>query len=537
MLHDFLVIGSGCTGAQAAQTLIESGGRVALLDVGEKDEHYAPLVPKEDFLRVRRTDPEQHRYFLGDRFEGVPMGSAKGGAQLTPPRQFVTRNAAMLAPFRDTEFKPVQSLARGGLGAAWGLGSHVFSDSELANCGLDRGGMFEAYETVSRRVGVSGARDDIAPFSLGGLQSLHEPLAIDENARFLLSAYEKRRRRLNESGFYLGRCPLALLGQDQGSREKSALRDMEFWSDHGRSAYRPWITLEELQRKPGFEYLPGRFALRFHETPDHIEVTVRRTDTGEREIVRCRRLLLATGALATARIVMRSFDYRRTRLPMVCNPFSYLASLNLRMLGRAGSELRHSLAQLVLFYAPEPAAPDHVMISIFSYRSLLLFRLAKDFPINYADGKEFLRFLQSALVLATINHADFPSDEKFVELVRNSEDPAGDALEGHYRPSAAEKDLIERKNRRIQRAFLKLGCVPAKRIDLDPGASIHYGGTLPFSTAEKEFHTAPDGRLYGTSRVFIADGSAFRYLPAKGPTLTFMAHAHRVARHALGLGN
>ncbi len=43
---------------------------------------------------------------------------------------------------------------------------------------------------------------------------------------------------------------------------------------------------------------------------------------------------------------------------------------------------------------------------------------------------------------------------------------------------------------------------------------------------------APDGRLHGTANVWVADGSGFRFLPAKGVTLTLMANAHRVAEAA-----
>jgi hypothetical protein len=532
MVYDFLVIGSGCTGIQAARTLVDAGAKVGLIDVGEKDEKYAALIPDRDFLSVRRSDPEQHCYWLGDSFEGTLSGPIRGGTQLTPPRQFVTRNADRYAPFRSDEFSPVQSMARGGLGAAWGLGAHVFSDGELRKCGLDPSALEAAYETVSRRVGISAAPNDIAKFSLGRLQSYQQPLEIDENAKALLHAYERKKETLNRQGFFLGQCPLALLGEDLGARKKNRLHDMEFWSDHDRSGYRPWITLEELGKAERFVYLPGRLALSFKERSNQVDVLVRRVDTGATEELSCRKLVLGAGAFGTARIAIRSFAYRQTQLPLVCNPFSYLAALNLRMLGRAGSDRRHSLAQLVLFYDCNGSADDAIMVSIFSYRALLLFRLLKDFPFNFSDGKKLMQLLQSALVLATLNHPDSPSDGKHLLLVRDPDSITGDVFECRFRPGEDEERAMHAKNRRIVVAFRRMGCLTLKKIDLVPGASIHYGGTLPFSDSEKPFHTSPQGRLYGTRRVFVADGSAFRYLPAKGPTLTFMAHAHLVASHA-----
>jgi len=59
---------------------------------------------------------------------------------------------------------------------------------------------------------------------------------------------------------------------------------------------------------------------------------------------------------------------------------------------------------------------------------------------------------------------------------------------------------------------------------------VHYAGTLPFSAIDKPLTTEPVGRLRGTGAVYVADGAAFAYLPAKGLTGTLMANADRVGR-------
>jgi choline dehydrogenase-like flavoprotein len=43
----------------------------------------------------------------------------------------------------------------------------------------------------------------------------------------------------------------------------------------------------------------------------------------------------------------------------------------------------------------------------------------------------------------------------------------------------------------------------------------------------------PDGKLHGAKRVYVADGSGFNYLPAKGLTFTIMANAHLAAANAM----
>ena len=64
---------------------------------------------------------------------------------------------------------------------------------------------------------------------------------------------------------------------------------MDFYSDAGESAYRPWTTVNALQREPGFEYRPGRLVTRFAERDGAVDVTCLRTDTGETEVVSGRR--------------------------------------------------------------------------------------------------------------------------------------------------------------------------------------------------------------------------------------------------------
>ena len=170
MIHDYIVVGSGATGAQAAHTLVEHGAKVAMLDVGYRDDKYKHLIPDQDFTTLRQQDNDQHRYFLGDELEGVPWGKVKVGAQLTPSRQFMVRDVERLIPLLSDTFTPMESLAYGGLGNGWGLGCFVFSDSELDQAGLHCSEMKAAYEIVSQRIGISAARDDATAYTLGDLQ-------------------------------------------------------------------------------------------------------------------------------------------------------------------------------------------------------------------------------------------------------------------------------------------------------------------------------------------------------------------------------
>jgi len=69
--------GSGPGGVNASAPLVGAGKRVLMLDFGNEDRRYAPLIPHEPFSTVRRTDVTQHRYFIGDGFEGARRRAAQ----------------------------------------------------------------------------------------------------------------------------------------------------------------------------------------------------------------------------------------------------------------------------------------------------------------------------------------------------------------------------------------------------------------------------------------------------------------------------
>ncbi|TMQ52650.1 MAG: hypothetical protein E6K72_08990 [Candidatus Eisenbacteria bacterium] len=526
MIHDHVVVGSGMTGAHAAQTLVERGRRVLMLDVGVRETRYAPLVPASDFVTVRESDPEQHRYFLGDRFEGIPWGAA--AHTLTQPRQHLIEGTDRWLPLRARAFMGMESLCYGGLGAGWGAGCAVYTAPELSAMGLNPATIAPAYEPIGRRIGLAAQRDDATPYCGAGLMTVQPPLRMDGSIAALYAQYQRRRDAIRSTGIVMGKMPMAVLTQAMAARGGTRYTDMEFWADHDLAVYRPWMTVEDLKRSAGFEYRDGRLVVSFAERSDHVEVRTRRVEDGADEILRARRLVLGTGTLGTARIVLRSQPGDEA-LPLLSNPYCIAPALHMRRLGAAMERERTSLGQLEMFLDPRGDGLDVRMVSLYTYRSLLLFKLVKEVPLGFADARVLMQRLLPAIVLVTINHPDHGSPGKRVRRVPDPASPTGDALEVDYTLGADEARENEAGERRILAALAKLGCHALKRQKMTAGSTVHYAGTLPFGDGERRYTLAADGRLAGTRRVFVADGSPFRYLPGNGLTFTLMAWAHVVA--------
>ncbi len=525
---DVIIVGSGASAVHAARPLVAAGRRVLMLDVGHRDDHYASLIPDGPFTHLRQSDPHQHRYFLGDQFEGVPFGQVRVGAQLTPPRAFINRDVDEATPVETADFVGMESLGVGGLASGWGAGVARFSASELASSGLSIAEMEPHYADVERAIGVSGEDDDLTS-DLGLHAGMMPALPIDSQSDALRSRYTKRREAFQKEGLRLGVTRLAACSRALAGRGPHPLDDMDFWADKARAVYRPRWTLDELSTRPNFTYLPGRLVLSFKDRPGGVTVWCRRLDRpGEaEEEFEGRTLVLAAGVFGAARIVLRSFGAYERPIPLVCNPYTYAPCINLGMIGRDAADARHSLSQLTATFAPPGSGWPPMHVSIYSYRSLLTYKLMKESPLSSRAGLLLMRSLIPLFAVLGLHHADDPTPIKNVALVQAS-GRIPERLKISYALRAEESDRIERQERLLLRQFRRLGCPVIKRVRPGPGSSIHYAGTFPISASPGEFECSGDGLLHGTRGVYLADGSLLRSLPAKGLTLTLMANAARI---------
>jgi len=531
-LSDVIVVGSGTSAVHSVWSLVEAGFRVTMLDVGNEDAGYARLIPSRPFSEIRRTDRQQHRYFLGDDFEGIQLGPVGVGPQIVPPRQFVFRDVDKLTPIVSPGFTALETLALGGLGGVWGAVCFPFRDNELIKCALAPEEMHPHYSTIARRIGVAACTDDLQPVS-GSLEAVLPPLEIDSNAEIILLRYRRQRKAFQRAGIFMGRPFMAVLTEPLNGRLAQPYHDMDFWSNTGGNVYRPDLTVRELQRYANFSYLRPYLCESFHE--DHagkVVVCVTSLEDSKKETFVTRRLILAAGALGTARIVLRSLNKYDVPVPIMCNTHTYVPCVLFPSLGKQQKDRCHSLAQVTMIYDPTGDCEHLVQAQLYSYRSLLLFRLLKESPLSYRESLRIMRDLMPSVVIWVIQHEDYQSPDKCCVL-RRARDSEKDLLEISYKPS---KEMLQRQQKHEKamiRYMRKLGCWPLKLVRPGHGSSVHYAGQFPITREDKPLTTEPSGRLRGTQSVYLADGATLAYLPAKGPTFTLMANADRIGKQVL----
>lgn len=524
-----LVVGSGASAMHFAQSVLAKGWAVTMLDIGF--EGPATVLPDADFgaLKERLDDPI--RYLLGERYECALLPGTRGEYYGTPPSQsFVFRELAGHA-FGATGFEPLFSWARGGLAQAWTGGCYPFNDDDLVDFPFGYGALGPHYSEVARRIGISGEADDLAQF-LPVHEHLLEPLELDDHSRVLVEAYRRKRGRLNDAGCYLGRTRVATLTKPAGERGACEYLGRCLWGCPVRALYTPAFTLPELQRYPGFEYLPGWKVGHFRYEEGRVRsVVAEPVGGGPARVFPVERVVLAAGALNTSEIVLRSvhaatgefvrltglMDNRQVLVPFV----------NLRMIGRPFRNDRYQY-HLLGIGLRTPAAREYVHCQVTTLKAAMMHPITQRLPFDLGTAAAVARLTHAALGLINLNFHDTRRDANHLSL-----EPAGDGslrLAIEYRPDSDEAGRLDDALGRVRKALRTLGClVPPGMQHVRPmGASVHYAGTIPMAGGGR-FTTDANGRSRDWDNLWIADGASFPFLPSKNITFTLMANAARIA--------
>jgi choline dehydrogenase-like flavoprotein len=524
------VVGSGPSATHFALSALERGWEVVVLDVGRTR---PPAVrPGDSFRELKANLDEPERYFLGDDFEGVVFPSDEDEYYGFPPNKAHVFAGREGFDVDARGFEPLASFARGGLAEAWTGGVYPFNDAELADWPFGLAELAPHYDTVARRIGISGTDDDLARF-MPVHDHLMEPLELDPHARLLLDTYERKRARLGALGCHLGRSRSATLSSEKDGRAGCAKLGRCLWTCPTDSLYTPWLTLRELEGRRGFEYLAGRYATHFEADTGGrvVRVVCEVGDERRVEVHEVERLVLGAGTLSSARIFLdsvRRADGRTPRLEgLMDNRQVLMPFVNLRMLGRRWEPDTYQYHQLAL--ALEDADPRHnVHGLITTLKTALIHPIVQSVPFDLRTALFVFRNTHAALGLLNVNFFDDRRPTSHVELKGSGE------LCVTYAPPPDEPERIARALRRLRRVLRHLGCVvPPGMTHLRPmGASVHYCGTLPMSTSGGPLTTTPDCRSRDFENLWLVDGSTLPFLPAKNLTLTLMANATRVACEA-----
>jgi choline dehydrogenase-like flavoprotein len=502
-MHEVIIVGSGPAGVAAALELSNKGVKPLILDVGNAKKNNSPRV--EGNLYAYRKQHDCFKLLIGEKFQRLSnLGNEKPvPLKLTAPNVgYVTKDAQRFSPIDETDFNAIQSFATGGLANAWSAGLYRYNDHDLEEFPFQEGDLAPYFDNLTQEIGISGTDDDLTPY-FGSTRFLQPPMKLAHNAERLYRSYQRKKAVSHRFGFYLGHPRVCVLSEAKDGRPPCDYSNMEF---NGKVLYRKGVLVES-----------------WFEGPEGIWVEGIQTDTNQPIRFKGKKLILAAGAINTAKIVLKTYQDFHTKLTLLDNP-----SLQIPFV--APSSLGHRLeidafGLVILNLIWESTTFNCILQgTILELTSLMRADFFADLPFSANANLALIRNLSPAMLGMQLFFPASIQSPSFLSLREN----------GHIHIQGQPNTIDLSKIKGLLRHFRRLGAWshPLLVMKVPTGHTIHYAGTLPLrSSPEKKYECNPFGRLYGSHHVFIADSSGFPMLPAKNMSFTMMANAMRIADH------
>lgn len=516
-----VVVGSGLAGVCAAVPLAERGIRVLMLDFGHR-ETVPTIDPRLSLGEVRRR-ADQWKMMVGDQRLGTAHAAASPKLRVPFHRHvFAHHNSRYRIVTRN--FTAVGSLAEGGLSNAWGAGVSMFDDDDLADFPISLADLIPSYRRVSKRIGVSGSNnDDLSTFH--GIDDFLLPaVRTSGNLRALYQRYSANPRSAWAQGFRVGHGRNAVLTEDRPNRSRCIYCGRCLWGCELGAIYSATADLAQLRKKAAFSYHDGVFVERLVKVESGWRLVARNERTAATTHFDAERVVLACGAIGSAKIVLDALRMYNTDISMQSTPAAGFGLLLLqRRLAHMRDDDTFGLTQLSFRAELPEAHRGYVSGSLFSADTLPASEFIAQLPFAYPLSRRIVRIGQPQLIVGNVCFAGDHS--------RNAIRIDG---EGRLEIAAASKvetlHVAKAFARRLRRMASRYGAVmlPGTFRLLAPGEDIHYGAAVPMREQPEANETNSLGEVAGLPGVYVADGASLSSLPPKPPSLTIMANADRI---------
>jgi choline dehydrogenase-like flavoprotein len=258
---------------------------------------------------------------------------------------------------------------------------------------------------------------------------------------------------------------------------------------------------------------------------------------GRNEIFRADAYVLACGTLSTSNLVLRSV-YKSTgeiiRLTGLTENRQVLAPFfNFGMLGRAPNPESYQYHQLAIgMVSGETGQYIHGQVT--PLKTATVHPIVQNLPLDLRSATSVFAELRAGLGILNLNFCDWRREENYVTLKESPAKEEWPELLIHYAPPPGERVVIREAMARTRDFFFDLGApiIPGMTRLRPLGISVHYSGTLPMARNKKAWCLSERCQSYDISNMFVVDGAAMPFLPAKNLTFTLMANAARIAETA-----
>lgn len=519
-----IVIGSGASGVFAAQGLIDAGHRPMILDVG-----FSPANSKiitQNFYDIADSDLLE-KLMIGENFEG--LGNFMYQSHYMSPRlrapkyKFVTQDTEKHIHWSGPSNELIHSLAAGGLANAWGAGVFRYSDDELAKTPLTYNILKPHYDRVGELIGVSGTNEDDLLKYFNIETRIQSPVRLSKLSTYIYNNYQKQKSSSNQNGLFLGRPRLAVLTKKQDDREPIQYNNTEFWDSSNDAIYSPRWTLNNLIKQNKIDYISNFLVESLELSKDSVTICGLDLKTNQPQSYRAENVVMATGTLQTASLLLKSFpQYIDQKLDLLDNFSFQVPFFAPRFFGNSIDSTAFGSADLSMIF-DQSQYGIQMQAGVFNMTSIPKSEFFDKIPLDSRMTVQLIKNLipaMGALFVFVNNSGEFKATIQY-----DKESNQMVISESSQRPKIMYQKLC--------RALFRLGLYTFPQLiqKVSFGGAIHYAGTLPMKAQPtKAHHVNEVGQLKFSDRIMIADGSWLPSMSSKHPTFTFMANAHRVGQ-------
>jgi choline dehydrogenase-like flavoprotein len=518
------VVGSGPAGVAAADSLLQRGLSVTLLDAGgELDEDVKARVARLARLQPEAWNPADRESLKGPlryNTEGAPLKLAFGS-------DYVYRDVDRLQPVIAQQVDAYRSLAAGGLSTLWGASMLPYSDADFDGWPLNAADMSPHYVSALELTGLAAEHDRLAK-----RYPLHiEPTArlnLSRQARHVVERMARHADDLESQHIHFGQARLAISTPAQSIQSCVHCGMCLYGCPYGL-IYSAQLTLQaRLPTYRAFTYRPGFIVRRLTEEHGAVTIDAIARDTLQPHRFEASRVYLAAGALSSTTILLDSLEAYGQSVPMVQSDHFLLPMLLRGFSGRVAGERLHTLSQLFIEVLDRAISRHGVHLQLYTYNDFYERMARNKLGPAYRPMAPLLeRLIDRIVLLKGYVH----SDESSRILATVDRTPTGPVLRLEAAGDAASGRVIRAVTRLLGRNRQNIGAVPlrfALRLGL-PGSGVHIGGSFPMRSVANGFESDALGRPAGMKRVHVVDSTVFPTVPAPTITLTIMANAFRIA--------
>lgn len=524
-----LIIGSGAAAAGVALALRRHEDvEITIIDIGlqleaerrkvvdglasnashEWSSDAVELISKQPVAAGGRGIPEKRVFGSDYPFRNVGQLTGLAGER--------GANASLISP------------AFGGFSNVWGAQLMPFTDSAFRSWPVSAAEMRPHYEAILGEIPFAGEEDDLAArFPL--LRSAAPLPEMSSRSQRVLTAYNRRRGKINARGITLGKARLAFDGKEC-VRCGLCMTGCPYGL-----VYSAGQTIAELRAVKRVKYLSGLLALNIKEEDNHVTVVARELATGQLQRISADRVYVACGAVGSTRLAANSLGLFDIDIPMLESQQFILPALSLHPTEDPRHEQDFTLNQFNMVIAPDGGDIDVAMLHFYTFNPAFIDGLPAVLRARSAEWLQQQMLRRLSITLGYLPSWNSPRLRVHVGKERNSPDLPEMHISGEAPPPGQRTMVIEILRRMVGSARLLdlYPILPMFRLS-SPGKSYHWGGSFPHTDQRAAtFSSDTLGRVGSWRKTHLVDASVFSTVPAMTYGLTVMANAHRIATESL----